>query len=91
LARPWEPPVIWGERVGGPGERRGLVLVDITLHAVEDSERTGEGRTTAAAAACLSEDGGVCMVVFASCRILDGFTLYWIVVPDGIVIVCGRA
>lgn len=66
-------PGICGDSVGGPGETRGLVLVDITY--VEVARAGGVEGTT----------GGFDCKLF--CLMLVGGTLYCIVVPDGIVIV----
>ena len=63
--------------MGGPGETSGevAVVVDITLDAVAKLE--------------LPVLAGL-LCGKPLCRMLVGGTLYWMVVPDGIVIVCGN-
>jgi len=56
----------WGDKVGGPGDTRGLELVDM-----------GRGDW---ATADILVDGLLCLI-------LEDGTLYWMVVPDGIVMV----
>ena len=56
----------WGDNVGGPGDTRGLELVDIG---------SGDWATVE-----ILVDGLLCLM-------LEDGTLYWMVVPDGIVIV----
>ena len=57
-----------GDNVGGPGETRGLELVDVGSGDCVTAEILVEGLL---------------------CLMLEDGTLYWIVVPDGIVMVCG--
>ena len=68
----WDPGIC-GESVGGPGDTKGLVFVDITYVDV-DMAGGVEGTTV----------GFDCKLF---CLMLVGGTLYCIVVPDGIVIV----
>lgn len=77
--------LICGDRVGGPGDTNGWVLVEITLVAAA-------GAPAAASGAALRGGGlsGGAAGRGTFWLTLAGATLYCMVVPDGIVIVCGR-